>query len=181
MTTENIEYSGNPRLTNIAQHHHTDAPSPFLTIDKEIIQSIYKTRDPFSQKYDFGHALLYAGSKNMMGAAILCAKATLRSGAGLVTVYTETSDQLVIQIAFPEAMTSTENDFSKIINKKNSIGIGPGIEESINNKNFLKKVIAEWNGPLVIDATALSLLPEYHNNFFVKRQKNPAILTTARR
>ncbi len=39
-----------------------------------------------TSKSDYGHALIMAGSRNMTGAAALCAEACLRSGAGLVTL-----------------------------------------------------------------------------------------------
>ena len=42
-------------------------------------------RVPESHKYDYGHILVIAGSKNMPGAGILCCNAAMRAGAGLVT------------------------------------------------------------------------------------------------
>src|SRR5436305_13492355 len=39
-----------------------------------------------SNKGDFGRVLIVAGSRGMTGAAILCGKAALRGGAGLVKV-----------------------------------------------------------------------------------------------
>ena len=39
-----------------------------------------------SHKGTFGHVLVVAGSRGMSGAAILCATAALRGGAGLVTL-----------------------------------------------------------------------------------------------
>jgi len=147
-----------------------------VIIDATLIHSIYKPRDESSNKYNFGHALLFAGSKDMMGAAILCAKAVLRSGAGLVTVYTEERTESIIQIAVPEAITSTEKDPDKITYKKNAIGIGPGLEASPANSLLLKYLIEKWENPLVIDATALSLLKEYPESL-IKRKNYPAILT----
>ena len=41
-------------------------------------------RDPDANKGDFGRVLLVAGSRGMSGAAVLCASAALRGGAGLV-------------------------------------------------------------------------------------------------
>jgi ADP-dependent NAD(P)H-hydrate dehydratase / NAD(P)H-hydrate epimerase len=147
-----------------------------VTIDAALIHTIYKPRDESSNKYNFGHALLFAGSKDMMGAAILCAKAVLRSGAGLVTVYTEERTESIIQIAVPEAITSTEKDFDAITHKKNAIGIGPGLEASTANSTLLKELIEKWDHPLVIDATALSLLKEY-TQLLKERKQYPAILT----
>src|SRR5207249_9870939 len=52
------------------------------------IKSIYRKRKTFSHKGNFGHALLLAGNKGKMGAAIMAAKACLKTGAGLTTLST---------------------------------------------------------------------------------------------
>src|SRR5437867_10383731 len=41
-------------------------------------------RRPDSNKGDFGRVLVVAGSRGMSGAAVLCASAAVRAGAGLV-------------------------------------------------------------------------------------------------
>ena len=178
MLPANEVYTGNIHLLDIglskAFYQHTK--SIFTTIDKELIQSIYKPRKQVAHKYSFGHALLYAGSNNMMGAAILSAKACLRSGAGLVTVNTKPPSISVIQTALPEAIASTEENFDTISKKKAAIGIGPGLEINEANAALLKKIISNWDGPLVIDASALQLLHPLVDSLSL-HQNNPAILT----
>ncbi|MEO5892846.1 MAG: NAD(P)H-hydrate dehydratase [Ferruginibacter sp.] len=174
----NNKYTGSIHLLDIGLHadfYHGESTT-FNTLDKKLIQSVYKPRNQFSHKYDFGHALLYAGSKNMMGAAVLCSKACLRSGAGLVTAYTENDTQQVIQTALPEAITTTDNDVEKIWKKKSAIGIGPGLELSNANKDLLFNIITNYQGKLVIDASALQLLAE-NTTALQHRSFNPAILT----
>ena len=51
----------------------------------EYIKTILKVRVQDSHKGTFGHALLFAGSKGRMGAAVISSKACLRSGVGLLT------------------------------------------------------------------------------------------------
>jgi NAD(P)H-hydrate epimerase len=53
-----------------------------VLLSKEIIAAQHKQRTSFAHKGTFGHALLMAGNKGKMGAAILSAKACLRTGAG---------------------------------------------------------------------------------------------------
>ena len=55
-------------------------------LTKFLIKSILKPRMPNSHKGNFGHALLIAGKKGKMGAAVIAAKACLRSGTGLLTI-----------------------------------------------------------------------------------------------
>ena len=175
---ENGNYVGNIHLLNIGldQKFYKETSASFFVIDEELIKSIYKPRKNFTHKYDYGSALMYTGSKNMMGAAILSAKACLRSGAGLVTVHAGGDTASVIHTAIPEVMTTQENNFEKAIHKKNAIAIGPGLEAIDENTKLLKKLIIHFNQPLVIDATALGLLSQFPE-LLIKRKQNPAILT----
>src|SRR4030043_1586632 len=54
-----------------------------LTKDK--VSPLIPKRPRYSHKGNYGHVLIIAGSKGKTGAAIMAAKACLRSGAGLVT------------------------------------------------------------------------------------------------
>src|SRR5882672_8492174 len=54
-------------------------------------------RNPNVHKNDFGHVLILAGSRNMVGAAALTSLAAMRSGAGLVTVGIPQSLNSVVQ------------------------------------------------------------------------------------
>ena len=62
-------------------------------------------RNSDDHKGVYGHALIVAGSRGMAGAAILAARATLRSGAGLVTVAVPSGVAAIVAGAVPSAMT----------------------------------------------------------------------------
>ncbi len=126
---------------------------------------IVKPRRKFAHKGDFGHALLVAGSRGKMGAAVLAARACQRAGAGLVTVHTPLCGYAVIQTAVPEAMADCdvhENYFSEIkeIDKYKAIGIGPGIGQSDETARALKLLIQNSRVPMVFDADALNIIAE---------------------
>jgi NAD(P)H-hydrate epimerase len=136
----------------------------YVTIITDI-KKILKPRAKFSHKGTFGHALLIAGSKGKMGAAILSAKACLRAGVGLLTVHIPTKGLEIMQTALPEAMcrTSDENDFIADVpelSAYNAIGIGPGLGMEKQTQNAFKLLIQNANFPLVIDADALNILSE---------------------
>jgi NAD(P)H-hydrate epimerase len=160
MMTDTSQYTGIVNILKIGLHadFYSNEPVLFNTVEQDLIKQVYKPRNQFLHKYNFGHALLFAGSKNMMGASILCAEACLRSGAGLATVFTEAHTQAVIHTALPEAITSTESDFEKLIQKKSAIGVGPGLAFNSENTALLKQIISTYLGPVVIDATGLQLL-----------------------
>lgn len=173
----NNKFMGTVHLLDIGLNNdfYSDESTALFTIGEPEIRSVYKRRDQFSHKYDFGHALLYAGSKDMMGAAILCAKACLRSGAGLLTVVTEDLTQGIMQTAFPEAITTTSDNYAELWKKKSAIGVGPGISPSEEQARLLKKIIVEYTGPLVIDATALQLLA--HDPAMLESRVGKTVLT----
>ena len=56
-----------------------------IYIVDENISALLKPRERLSHKGTYGHALLMAGSYGKIGAALLSAKACLRSGVGLLT------------------------------------------------------------------------------------------------
>jgi NAD(P)H-hydrate epimerase len=160
LMTENNQFVGNVQFLEIGLHQkfYDATETIYNLIDSKIVRSILKPRNQFTHKYNFGHSILFAGSKNMMGAALLCAKACLRAGTGLVTLHTEEISQSIVPIALPEAITTTENNLEIILNKKTAIAIGPGLENSEKNKELLIDLLNVSTIPLVIDATALTIL-----------------------
>ena len=135
-------------------------------ITDDDITSLLKTRERFAHKGDFGHALLVAGSKGKMGAAVLAAKGCLRSGAGLLTVHLPGRGEVVMQTALPEAMVDIDNNADYVtelrdIAKYDAIGIGPGIGTMDDTMELLKKLLEMVSTkPLVIDADALNIIAE---------------------
>ncbi len=135
----------------------------FVTIDDAA--QILKPRTKFSHKGTFGHALLIAGSYGKMGAAVLGARACLRSGAGLITTHIPECGYAIMQTSVPEAMVETdekEKAFSSIkdLAKYNAIGIGPGIGTSEQTAKGLKMLIQGASVKMVLDADALNILSE---------------------
>lgn len=137
----------------------------FYITDDEIKGNFNFHRNKFSHKGTYGHALIIAGSYGKAGAAILSAKAALRSGCGLVSIHTAKNNVSSIHAAFPEAMVSidtTDEHISELPDLKlyDAIGIGPGIGMHDNTMQALKKLIQTVNSPLVLDADAINILAE---------------------
>lgn len=103
---ENAEFVGEWKVLDILLHPEIIASTPtqFTLVTEEDIAAVFQPRNRFAYKGTFGHALLIAGSHGKMGAALLSAKACLRSGAGLLTVHIPGRGEQILQTAFPEAM-----------------------------------------------------------------------------
>lgn len=146
-----------------------------------------------SHKGDYGHILVVAGSKMYSGAAVLCAEAAMRSGAGLVTLaIPESINSAVIKIKLKEVITlplleTKEGSISirafKKIDEfiKKSIDvviIGPGLSQNKETQNLIRKLVTKVKKPLVIDADGLNALVGKLDIFKkIKSFKNSIIVT----
>ena len=72
---------------------------------KRELRALLPNRSPEDHKGRHGHVLIVAGSPGMAGAAVLSARAALRSGAGLVTLALPQNLQKMAWISTPEALT----------------------------------------------------------------------------
>jgi len=137
----------------------------FFSVEGVDIALLIPRRDPFAHKGNFGHALLFAGSRGKTGAAVLAARACLRSGAGLLTVHVPACGEPVLQTSIPEAMIEIDEDPEFItglglISKYTAIGIGPGIGCNEKTSGALMQLLENVKQPLVLDADAINLLAQ---------------------
>jgi len=164
---ENDKYVGNWHLLDIGimQEFINRSETHNHYITHSDCKRLLKKRNKFSHKGTFGHAYLICGSKGKMGAAVLAAKACLRSGPGLVTAHIPNSGITILQTAVPEAMLDAdpdENIFTEIpdLNAYSSVAIGPGIGQSEATSRALKLLIQNSSLPLIFDADAINILGE---------------------
>jgi ADP-dependent NAD(P)H-hydrate dehydratase / NAD(P)H-hydrate epimerase len=166
---ENEDYIGKWFILPIGLHPEIikNTKTPFMFVQHDFIKENLKIRKKFSHKGTFGHVLLISGSYGKMGAAILAAKASLRTGSGLVTVHIPKLGYKIMQTALPEAMVSIDESdliFSGLNNSLDysSIGIGPGIGTKPNTVKGFTSLLNNYRNPLVIDADALNILSEHN-------------------
>jgi ADP-dependent NAD(P)H-hydrate dehydratase / NAD(P)H-hydrate epimerase len=107
---------------------------------------------------------LIAGSYGKIGAAVLSARACMRSGVGLLSCHIPKCGYEILQATVPEAIVMTDFNSSfttKIdndITKYKAIGIGPGIGTASETKILLKEIFKSYKYPIVIDADALNII-----------------------
>jgi ADP-dependent NAD(P)H-hydrate dehydratase len=134
-----------------------------IYIDQKEILKRYKQPDKNTHKGIQGHALIIGGSYGKIGAVSLSAKACLRTGCGLVTVFIPKCGYTILQTAIPEVMVLTDIQdeiISDIIFEivPQAIGIGPGLGQAVVTQNALHQFLKTNKTPLVIDADALNIL-----------------------
>jgi ADP-dependent NAD(P)H-hydrate dehydratase len=131
-----------------------------------------RPREPDNHKGDFGRALLIGGSRGMSGAISLSGQATLRSGAGLVTLAVPDSvlnvvasiepSYMTIALAEEEgqiARTATET-ITGLAQNATAIALGPGIGRRPSLTDVVIDSYRRIDKPMVVDADALFALAE---------------------
>ena len=146
-----------------------DMSSPWEYLEKAYVASLLKKRSRFDHKGIFGHGLLVAGSHGRIGAAVLGARAAMKTGIGLITCHVPGCGYEIIQTSVPEAMSRVDIDSSCISSVDDyesfdAIGAGPGIgTETVTRMAFLG-LVENCGKPLVIDADGINILGlEKHN------------------
>lgn len=156
---------------------------------KERASSLLPLRRRYSNKGDYGHVLVVAGSRGKTGAALMAAKACLRAGAGLVTIGVPESVADIFQSRVTEEMilllpdagdgTLSEKAAGTILDflneKADVLAIGPGIGVTAEIRRLMKTLVQHSTAPLVIDADGLNSLQGERE--FLSKSKAPVIVT----
>lgn len=129
------------------------------------VKVLMRPRPRFAHKGTMGHALLVAGSRGMAGAAILAAKAALRTGLGKLTLHTPYDNLNIMQTTVPEAVVQVDADPEHVsaaidATAYQAVGIGPGISTRRHTASALRAYLMQQAGPLVLDADALNILAQ---------------------
>lgn len=143
-------------------------------------------RDIGGNKGTFGKVLIVSGSENMAGAAYLSAKAAFTSGVGMVKIFTDEKNRIILQQLLPEAMlcTYSSNDTKETVTEKlikaeewaNAVLCGPGIGTGEIAKNITNHLLSEEiDKPLVLDADSLNIISE--NTDALKSSKREITIT----
>lgn len=162
---ENAPYTGKWKVLPIGIHPTIveQTQTPYYLLTDETVSGLIRSRETFAHKGIFGHALLIAGSKGKMGAAVLASEACLRSGAGRLTVHVPFRGEAVLHTSIPEAMLSldvNEDIVSELpdLRAYDAVGIGPGLGTQAPSQEVLKALLTSAEKPLALDADALNIL-----------------------
>ena len=165
---ENQQFIGQLRVLDIrlSQEGIQKMDSSYTVIEENDIRNSLLPRNPYAHKGQMGHALLIAGSYCMAGAAILAAKACLRSGVGKLTVNSPRRNIPMIQQSVPEAIIKTgaeEIIFAESVDTEeyNAMGIGPGLGQSEQTAIALIAQLRRTQCPIVADADAINILANH--------------------
>lgn len=168
---QNDQFVGTWKILDIGlnQTYLGSIDTILCAIDARFLQEFKKKPSRFAHKGVFGHALLVAGSKGKMGAAILAARAALRGGTGLLTLHVPQCGYVPVQTAVPEAMCQVDRNEEvcthvELSQKTTVVAVGPGLGLSQDTKLAFKTLLEGISKPMVIDADGLNILSQ-HSEF----------------
>jgi len=139
---------------------------------KNNLKKLLPKRDPKAHKGSYGKVLIIAGSEGMSGAAILCSRGSIRSGAGLTYLAVPKNLVNLVDLATPEVITLPVERYRSV--KANAIAIGPGLGVSSKSKNILLNLTQKYI-PLIIDADGINILAK--NLTLLYKSKASVIIT----
>ncbi len=138
-------------------------------VDGEMIRGFLKPRQPASHKGTYGHAAVIAGSVGKTGAAHMASLAALKVGAGLVTLAIPESLNAIMEVKLTEVMTYPVEDKGKgyftlsslkkligFVEDKDIIIIGPGLSQSGETMEMVRKLYTEVKKSFIIDADGIN-------------------------
>lgn len=120
------------------------------------IQPHIEPRLEAAHKGTYGHVGAIAGSPGRSGAAVLCARGAIRSGAGLVTVMTDGETARLVHAGSVESMTWTGTAIDAFLAGKDAAIAGPGLADHETAYEQTRAFVSAIRIPLVLDASGLN-------------------------
>ncbi len=123
-----------------------------------------------TNKGDYGRLMIIAGSVGMAGAAVLSARAAVRTGAGLTTlgsvdyvvsVVQKTVPEVTCKILAGEIDSLTRNalyEADRYMKDKTALAVGPGITENGETQELVNHMVTNHEITKVFDADALNVI-----------------------
>lgn len=148
-----------------------------IVLDEEI-KSLWKDRDDFGHKGDFGKIAIIGGSMGMTGSAYLASNAAIKSGAGLVYNIVPKEIFEIMSIKYIEPIAKTFDDLDemeKFVEGLDAVGMGPGMGLGAYGKKVFEVTI-KTEKTLLIDADGLNILSK-NLNLLEERKDFTTILT----
>ncbi len=146
-------------------------------ITEKLVKNIIERRDREIHKGSCGRILIAAGSVGMAGAAVLSARGALRSGGGLVQLSVPSEIFPIVQTGVPEATCLTVGLDNVDLSRYDAAAAGPGLGDSSESVDKVRKLLNYFDGPLVLDADGLNIAAR--RNFFgiMRARKGQLIIT----
>ena len=135
-----------------------------------------------AHKGDRKKIAIVGGASGMAGAAVLAARAALRSGVGMVKVVVageslpavQQQEPFALAAAWPDDDVSADRDISAWAD---AVVLGPGLGRSESSRAVLGRVLRRFRGPVVLDADAITMFEGRAAELAELLAARPALIT----
>ena len=154
-----------------------DGDSNALLITARELSARHSRRAFDTHKGNAGRVGIIGGSPGLTGAAVLCATAALRGGAGLVTLFADKDTHPTLAAAAPpEIMVRPIGSLAQVTDfELDALAIGPGLGNT--SDSHLSQILLNDPRPAVLDADALNLLARSDHPAALRDAAGPRLLT----
>jgi hydroxyethylthiazole kinase-like uncharacterized protein yjeF len=165
------EFTGDVIVAQIGIPSKAIPKSKIQLVETEEIKRTFPKRAVNSHKHSVGKIFVLAGSRSMMGAALLSVSAAMRTGAGQVILGIPESEYMVAAKRTLEVMplplpataegSLSMNALPEIIRRMewcDVLLIGCGLSRNEETQELIRTVIKKCRKPMVIDADGLNAL-----------------------
>lgn len=112
-----------------------------------------------------GRLAIVGGGGGMTGAAVLAARAAMRSGIGLVRLLVPRAALAIVQGAEPHALAHAwpvdeegrSATRATLSSWAHIVLLGPGLGDTEETRALAREILRDWRGPVVIDADGLNV------------------------
>ncbi len=146
----------------LALPHNAEVDASAVLLDRAMLARRLPPRARGAHKGSSGIVTLIGGDDGYAGAILLAARATLRCGAGLVSVATRQAHAAGLVPAQPEVMfraVESAGDLAPLIARSRVLAVGPGLGQNDWGRAMWQAALSAGK-PLVVDADALNLLAQ---------------------
>ncbi len=151
-----VEHAGEVVLGTIGVAPPSDADAGL--IEDSDVARVVKRRARDAHKGTAGHVVVVAGAPGTAGAALLCSRAAMRAGAGLVTLATRSPniDARVWEIMSASLGEEPSDAVALVAEKATAAVVGPGLGTDDEGLELARALALESERPMVLDADALT-------------------------
>lgn len=182
------EYCGEISVVNIGIPEKYYDSNYALTITAADVKAGFVKRAKNSHKGSFGRQLNICGSYFMPGAAVICAKAALKTGVGLLecvfpkSVYPVMTSHLTQPIFKPVCENESKtisigamNDVTEALNRADAVAVGCGLGNNDDTQVITSQIIKNASVPVVLDADGINSVVPFID--IIKDKKAPLVIT----
>ena len=144
-------HAGEVEIADIGLEHRETSHS---LVTEEILRLVPR-REEGDTKYTAGSVLVVGGSPGMTGAVCLAAGAAFRADAGYVAVAVPEASLPVVETLVVEAVKAPRDRVDELAARASALAIGPGLGRGDEERELVRRLLAELRLPAVVDADAL--------------------------